>query len=675
MNNKPTYEALEARVRELEKALSDHRASGRRAAGEAVGTTDREWKELLARLPIGVYRNTPGPTGRFIMANDAIARMFGYASPEEFMQTRVSGLYMDPADRERFSRQLLARGGVSAAILRLKKKDGSAFSASVTAGAIRNAQGKIEHFDGIIEDITERLQTESALRESEDKYRSLFNQSVAGIYLHDLDGRFLDANQTACIQTGYSKTELLGLTVFDLHPKAADSNQNFPKVEILRQWRQWPPGKRIRLEAEHQRKDGTVFPVDISTGVVRYGDRTFILAITQDITERKRAEAEREKLQVQLTQAKKMEAIGVLAGGIAHNFNNILMGVQGRTSLMLMNKEPSDPDYEHLRGIEEYVRNAVELTKDLLGFARGGKYQVKPTDLNALIEKSLRAFGSAKKEIRIHVKFGKDPWTAEVDKGQIQQALLNLYVNAWQAMPGGGELYVQTENVVIDKPLATPFQIPPGAYVKISVTDTGVGMDAATREKIFEPFFSTKKTGQGYGLGLASVYGVIKNHGGFINVYSEKGHGAAFTIYLPASERAPAQERPAPELDIRRGQGTILLVDDESMIIEVGQAMLEKLGYRALTAGNGREALHLYEKQKAEIDLVILDMIMPGMGGGETYDRLKRIDGGVKVILSSGYSLAGEAQEIMDRGCDGFIQKPFTMEKLSLKVREAMDAG
>jgi CheY-like chemotaxis protein len=367
-----------------------------------------------------------------------------------------------------------------------------------------------------------------------------------------------------------------------------------------------------------------------------------------------------------------MEAIGVLAGGIAHNFNNILMGVQGRTSLMLMNKAPSDPDYEHLRGIEEYVRNAVELTKDLLGFARGGKYQVKPTDLNALVEKSVRAFGSAKKEIQIHVKLEKDPWPAEVDKGQIQQALLNLYVNAWQAMPGGGELYVQTENIVIEETLATPFQMAPGAYIKISVTDTGKGMDAATREKIFEPFFSTKETGLGFGLGLASVYGIIKNHGGFINVYSEVGSGSTFTLYLPASERTPVEDRPAPKQDIQHGQGTILLVDDEKMITEVGQAMLETLGYRVLIARNGREAVHLYEKQKAEIDLVILDMIMPGMGGGATYDRLKGIDGGVKVILSSGYSLAGEAKEIMDRGCDGFIQKPFTMEKLSLKVREAM---
>jgi CheY-like chemotaxis protein len=341
---------------------------------------------------------------------------------------------------------------------------------------------------------------------------------------------------------------------------------------------------------------------------------------------------------------------------------------------MKMGKNPSEPDYEHLKGIEEYVKNAVELTRDLLGYARGGKYEVKPTDLNILIKRENRMFGRTRREIRVHEKYEKDLWTVEVDQSQIKQALLNLYVNAWQAMPGEGELYIQTENATLDTGYIKPFDITPGRYVKVTVTDTGAGMDVATRERIFDPFFSTKDVGHGSGLGLASVYGIIKNHGGFINVYSERGEGTTFSIYLPASEREAEEEGPDPKRhEIHYGQGSILLVDDEDMIVEVGKAMLEKLGYQAIIARSGQEALNLYEKQREDIDLVILDMIMPGMGGGETYDRLREIDGDVQVILSSGYSIEGKAKEIMDRGCSGFIQKPFAMEELSRKVREALD--
>jgi CheY-like chemotaxis protein len=341
---------------------------------------------------------------------------------------------------------------------------------------------------------------------------------------------------------------------------------------------------------------------------------------------------------------------------------------------MKIDKEPSDSDYEHLRGIEEYVKNAVELNKDLLGFARGGKYQVIPTNLNTLIRQENKLFGRTKKEIRIHGKYEKNLWTVEVDQIQVKQALLNLYVNAWQAMPGGGDLYIQTKNVSLDEAYTRPFENDPGRYVKVSVTDNGVGMDAATRKKIFDPFFSTKKPGEGSGLGLASLYGIITNHGGFINVYSEKGEGTTFNIYFPASKKDIMKETPQPGIyEIKYGEETVLLVDDEKMVLEVGQAMLEKLGYRTLTAGSGKEALDLYEQQKDEIDLVILDMIMPVMGGGETYDRLKAIGGDAGVLLSSGYSINGQAEEILDRGCNGFIQKPFAMEELSRKVREILD--
>jgi len=364
--------------------------------------------------------------------------------------------------------------------------------------------------------------------------------------------------------------------------------------------------------------------------------------------------------------------VGTLAGGIAHDFNNLLMAIQGRTSMVLMNMDSSHPDFEHLREIEDRVESAADLTRQLLSFARGGKYEVTPSDLNKLIKKENRMFGRTKKEITIRGTYGKNLWSVEVDRGQIDQVTLNLYINAWQAMPAGGHLYIQTQNVTLDENYTEPYQVEPGKYVKISITDTGVGMDKATQKRIFDPFFTTKEMSRGAGLGLASVYGIIKNHGGFINVYSEKGEGSTFNIYLPASEKEVIEEK-KPAGDTLRGSETILFVDDEDMIIEVAQDLLETLGYKVLTAGGGKEAIETYKKNKEQIDIVILDMVMPDMGGGETYDKLKEINPDIKVLLASGYSLNGAATEILDRGCNGFIQKPAKMIELSQKLRAILD--
>jgi two-component system cell cycle sensor histidine kinase/response regulator CckA len=281
-------------------------------------------------------------------------------------------------------------------------------------------------------------------------------------------------------------------------------------------------------------------------------------------------------------------------------------------------------------------------------------------------------FGRTKKEITIHRTYQDGIWTVEVDQGQIDQVLLNLYVNAWQAMPGGGDLYIETENVILDEDYVKPYNAAPGNYVKLSVTDTGVGMDKATQKRIFDPFFTTKEMGRGTGLGLASAYGIITNHDGIINLYSTKGTGTTFNIYLPAVDGKPSREVKSFE-DIVPGTESVLLVDDEDMILDVGKEMLKKLGYRVLLARSGEEALALYREKQNEIDVVILDMIMPETGGGETFDSLKIIKNDIKVLLSSGYSMHGEAQDIIERGCNGFIQKPFNIEDLSHKLRAVLE--
>jgi PAS domain S-box-containing protein len=392
--------------------------------------------------------------------------------------------------------------------------------------------------------------------------------------------------------------------------------------------------------------------------------RTTIILIN-DVSERKEMEA-------QLLQAQKMEAIGTLAGGIAHDFNNLLMAIQGNISLLLLAIDPMHPHYERLKSIERQVQSGSKLTSQLLAFARKGRYDIKPVDLNRLVEETSNTFGRTRKEITIHRELAPDLFPIEADYVQIEQVLLNLLVNAADAMPGNGDLFLKTANVA-HKDIQNELNAPAtGKYVLLSVTDTGIGMDKRTMDRIFDPFFTTKEIGRGTGLGLASVYGIIKGHNGYISVQSQKGKGSTFMIYLPASEKVVEESAPKGE-EILKGTEAILLIDDEKNILEVGEKILRALGYTAYLAESGEKAIDLYRLNKDKIDLIILDMIMPQKGGGETFDALKAINPEIKVLLSSGYSINGQATEIIKRGCSGFIQKPFTLRELSQKIREILN--
>jgi two-component system cell cycle sensor histidine kinase/response regulator CckA len=308
----------------------------------------------------------------------------------------------------------------------------------------------------------------------------------------------------------------------------------------------------------------------------------------------------------------------------------------------------------------------------MLGYARRGKFNVKPLDLNQIVDTSANTFGRTRKEITIHREFDNNLFTIEADQGQIEQVLLNLYVNAADAMPGGGKLFLKTKNQTHLNVKGGHFNIRPGNYVQLTVTDTGIGMDRQTLERIFDPFFTTKELGRGTGLGLASVYGIIKNHDGYIEVDSEKSRGTTFTIFLPASQKAVKGSDEAA-FRLIKGSGTMLIVDDERLVLDVSVSMVEKLGYTVLKAQNGKEAVDIFNANLDKIKLVILDIIMPDMGGGEVYEKIKAIKPDIKVLLASGYSVDGQAIELLERGCDGFIQKPFTMEELSAKIRQIME--
>ena len=524
---------------------------------------------------------------------------------------------------------------------------------------VRDANGNII---GAIEttlEIAERRRAEKALRESEEKYRNLVERANDGIAIIQ-DTLIKYINPRLAEICGYTFDEVTGKPF-----NAYIYPDEIPKV--VDHYQRRLAGEEIPsiYETALRHRNGSKIDIEFNASVITYQEKPTGFVIVRDLTERKH-------LETQLQQARKMEAIGTLAGGIAHDFNNLLMGILGSTSLMLFNIESNHPHYEGLKNIEQHVQSGADLTKQLLGFARGGRYEVKSIDLNKLIKKTSEMFGRTKKEIRIYTKYQKNIWPVEADQSQIEQVILNLYVNAWQAMPGGGDLYLQSENVSLDEGHVKPLGIEHGRYVKLSITDTGAGMDEATKQRIFDPFFTTKEMGRGTGLGLASVYGIIKNHGGIIDVNSRKGEGATFTIYMPASDKEIVEEKGISD-ETLKGTETVLLVDDEDRIVDIGEKILKIMGYKVLVGRSGKEAIDLYKKNQAGIDIVVLDMIMPEMGGGEAYDRLKEINPHVRVLLSSGYSINGEATEILERGCNGFVQKPFSMKELSRRIREILD--
>ncbi len=512
---------------------------------------------------------------------------------------------------------------------------------------------------------------------SEERYRYLVQHSPDIIFTLGARGEFLFVNDTVESLLGYESAVLQGKD-FSTIVHADDLDKVRAFFEAARKGKPLSDCMEVRLRFRTSPAVGADCSVvelraEAMEEFSEENGRKIkgIYGVARDITERKRSEEEKKLLEAQLRQAQKMEAIGTLAGGIAHDFNNLLMAIQGNASLMLFDLEQNHEHYDRLRNIEKLVESGSRLTSQLLGYARKGRYEVRPIDLNQLVQYACETFSRTRKEIRIKLHLEKHLAAIEADAGQVEQVLMNLLVNAADAMKGGGTVTIRTANTTHEEMRGKLYNPKPGRYVLLTVSDTGVGMDEKTKERIFEPFFTTKEMGRGTGLGLASTYGIIKGHGGFIDVESQPGRGAAFFIYLPASTKKISKAHRAHE-GVARGQGTVLLIDDEDMVLEIGRALLETMGYRVITAKEGEEAIAIYEKQGSGIDLVLLDVVMPGLGGGEVFDRLKAMNPDLKCLLLSGYSIDGEASEILQRGCDGFIQKPFKLRDLSKSIREIL---
>lgn len=521
--------------------------------------------------------------------------------------------------------------------------------------------GKISHMQSAIFDVTERKEAEAKLKESEERMRELLQKSFDIIVVVDQNGFFSYISPAVKNILGYSEVDLIGKNCFEfVHPEEKENAAAALKYIVKTK------KSGIIIEFRFRHSSGSWNNMEIlAANCLENPAVGGIVISARDVTDRRRLER-------RLSHSHKMEAIGTLAGGIAHEFNNLLMGIQGYVSLMLINKDSDDPDSAKLNGIQDLIHSGADLTGKLLGFAQGGQYEIKITDINDLVARTVSMFGRTKKEIAVHQKYAKNLWAAKIDRSQIEQVLMDIYVNAWQAMPGdGGDIYIETDNVQIADAKAEALKIKAGDYVRITITDTGSGMDEKTCSRVFEPFFTTKEKSHGVGLSMASAYGIIRNHEGAIEVASELGQGTIFSIYLPASTQAVPKEAKASKA-VARGTETVLLVDDEESVLYVCKEILSTIGYNVLAAENGRDALNIYKEHKDAVDLVILDMIMPGLSGGETYDELKLINPQVKVMLSTGFSVSEQARKIMEKGCQAIIQKPFRLEDLSQKVREVI---
>jgi PAS domain S-box-containing protein len=510
----------------------------------------------------------------------------------------------------------------------------------------------------LVMNIIERRRVERALRQTQ----FAVDHAAISVFWINQEGRYIYVNDAACRMLGFAREELLKMDVHAI-------DRGFPPERWQEHWRLLQEQGSLAVESNYRGKDGHIYPVEISSNYIEFDGQGYTCAFARDITERKQSED-------RLIRSQKMEAIGQLAGGVAHDFNNLLTGILGYATVIEREVLPGSAVQEAAKTITKASERAAELTKQLLDFARRGERLNVPLDMNAIIgEVTALLSRTLDKSIRITSTLYGGGATVMGDPGQLHQVLLNLAVNARDAMPDGGDLIFESGIVCLDKEYCRfHADTMPGPYVLVSVRDTGCGIPKDMQQRIFEPYFTTKPKGKGTGMGLATAYGIIKNHGGFIEVYSEPQAGAVFRIYLPYSPQKDL--KPPHAIDVPstplHGTGRILLIDDEQIIRDLATNLLQELGYEVVTAVNGQEAVAFYREHYAAIHLVIVDMAMPEMNGRECYHALKEINPAVRALLSSGYGRNERAEELIGEGMLGFVQKPFNLNELAAAVAAAL---
>jgi PAS domain S-box-containing protein len=523
----------------------------------------------------------------------------------------------------------------------------------------------------LIQEILDHKKSEKALQTEKAYLDLLFESAQEAVVLADQHHIILRVNGEFTRLFGYTESEAVGTHIDDLIVPAEFTEEAALLTKNVVEH------NRTNAEGFRKRKDGTLINVSILASKITVNNKQVgVYGIYQDMTELKRAEKEKKELEEQLHQAQKMEAIGQLAGGVAHDFNNMLFAISGNANIIKKKFTANNPALsKYINRIASAAVHSADLTTKLLAFARKGKYEVAVVNIHETIQAVISLLEhTIDKRIRIIQHFNANPATIMGDSTQLQNAVLNMAVNAIDSMPDGGELKFTTDIATLDEKYVNSriYKIVPGEYLKLTITDTGTGINAKIKNRIFEPFFTTKEQGKGTGLGLASVYGTVKNHDGSIELESEKGKGTAFFIYLPFVDKPYEETKNISDI-IQKGSGRILIIDDEELIRDLSKEMLAEMGYTVTTCNDGEEAVEYYKKYYNKIDLLIIDLIMPKRNGYECFMEIKKINPKVKAIVSSGFSIDSEARKVINEGALGFIQKPFGMNELSQVVKDAID--
>ena len=644
--------------------------TAQKQAQAALRTSEEYQRAMIDCSPVALY--SVDLEGNVLTWNSSAEKIFGWRAEEVVGKP----LPIVPARKQEEFRMLrkevLEKGGFFGKELLRLKKGGEEIPVSLSAAPVRNDRGEIVGIMGAAEDITERKESESRLKESEARFRSIVENAPEPIFIQT-DMRFAYLNPKAIKLFGAEDGRaLLGTPVMQrFHPDFHE--QVKARVKTLNEDRK--PVKEL-FEQKYLRMDGSSVWVETTGQPIVYHGENGALVFVRDISARKAAEKERKRLESQLIQAQKMESVGRLAGGVAHDYNNMLSVIIGYAELAMDQTPPEDSVYDDLREILEAARRSADITRQLLAFARRQTIDPKTIDLNATVESTLKMLRRLiGEDIDLSWRPGSGLWPVHMDPSQLDQILANLCVNARDAIAGVGVIVIETDNVRFDEEYCAGHAgFVPGEYVLLAVSDDGCGMDQETLDHVFEPFFTTKGAGRGTGLGLATVYGVVKQNEGFVNVYSEPEKGTVFRIYLRrhVGEAEEAHERDAEEIPVGRGE-TVLVVEDESSILKLAKAILEKLGYAVLDAATPGRALALAEAHAGDVHLLLTDVVMPEMNGRELAQKLRALHPAMKVLYMSGYTANVIAHRgVLDEGVS-FVQKPFSNRDLAVKVRGALD--